>query len=314
MGGASTEFIGLRQPSAWAFEDLTTLRIFVRTVEIGNFSEVARRIGANPAMVSKRIANLENKIGQRLLNRNTRRLMVTEAGQRLYDHCMRALIELDQAAEEMSNMQDKASGLLRMTAPAMLGEAVIAPQLPQFLQQNPLLSLDINFSLEKVDLFKARIDVAVRIADSVDPGLVAIKLAPYRRVFCVAPQYIAAKGAPELPADLMDHNCLITRGSVLNTRWPVRLEGEIGNVPVKGNLVTDNGHAARLACLAGLGVMMAPRWLLEEDIRAGRLVEVLADYVPDNRSVYALLLQRTGFSAKLQIAIDFLKRCFASMN
>src|SRR5690606_35150720 len=83
MGGASTEFIGLRQPSAWAFEDLTTLRIFVRTVEIGNFSEVARRIGANPAMVSKRIANLENKIGQRLLNRNTRRLMVTEAGQRL---------------------------------------------------------------------------------------------------------------------------------------------------------------------------------------------------------------------------------------
>lgn len=314
MAGAATEFMELQQPSASAFEDLTTLRIFVRTVEIGNFSEVARRIGANPAMVSKRIASLESKVGQRLLNRNTRRLMVTEAGQRLYDHCMRALIELDQAAEEMSSMQDKASGLLRVTVPAMLGQAVIAPRLPDFLKQNPLLSLDINFSLEKVDLFKARIDVAVRIADSVDPGLVAIKLAPYRRVFCAAPEYLQAKGIPEQPADLMDHNCLITRGSALNTRWPVRLEGEIGNVPVKGNFVTDNGQAARVACLAGLGVMMAPRWLLDDDIRAGRLTEVLADYVPDNRSVYAVLLQRTGSSAKLQITIEFLKSCFADMR
>jgi DNA-binding transcriptional LysR family regulator len=269
---------------------------------------------ATPAMVSKRMAALENKAGQKLFNRNTRRLMVTDAGQMLYEYAMRALIELDQAAEEMSSIQDKASGHLRLTAPAMLGQAMIAPQLPVFLRQNPLLSIDFNFSMEKVDLYKARIDVAVRIADSIEPGLVAVKLAPYRRVFCASPEYLQAHGTPLLPEDLMDHNCLITRGSTLNTRWPVRREGEIGHVHVKGSLATDSGQAVRTVCLAGMGVMMAPGWLVEKDLACGALVEVLADYVPDNRAVYAVLLQRSARSAKLQSAIEFLKLCFASLR
>jgi DNA-binding transcriptional LysR family regulator len=309
-----TQFMEASGNQQSIFEDLSTLRIFVRTVEIGNFSEVARRIDATPAMVSKRIAALEGKAGQKLFNRTTRRLMVTDAGQMLYDHAMRALLELDQAAEEMSSIHDKASGHLRLTAPTMLGHAVIAPQLPRFLRENPLLSIDINFSMEKVDLFKARIDVAVRIADSIDPGVVAIKLAPYRRVFCASPAYLQAHGTPVAPEDLMDHNCLITRGSALNTRWPVRQDGEIGHVHVKGNLSSDSGVAARSVCLAGVGVMMAPRWLVEKDLASGTLVEVLADYVPDNRAVYAVLLQRSATSAKLQCAIEFLKQCFAAMR
>lgn len=314
MGSVMAQFLEASAQSASVFEDLTTLRIFVRTVEVGNFSEVARRMGATPAMVSKRMAALEAKAGQRLFNRNTRRLMVTEAGQMLYDHAMRALLELDQAAEEMSAIQDTAAGHLRMTAPAMLGQSVIAPRLPQFLRDNPLLSLDINFSMEKVDLFKARIDVAVRIADVIDPGLVAIKLAPYRRVFCASPDYLRQHGVPLVPEDLMDHNCLITRGSTLNTRWPVKRDDEIGHVHVTGNLATDNGQSALIACRAGLGVMMGPRWMAEDDLRQGTLVEVLADYLPDNRAVYAVLLQRSGTSAKLQSAIEFLKACFADMR
>jgi DNA-binding transcriptional LysR family regulator len=314
MGRVMTEFMEASAQSTSVFEDLVTLRIFVRTVEIGNFSEVARRMDATPAMVSKRMAALEARAGQRLFNRNTRRLMVTEAGQLLYDHAMRALLELDQAAEEMSSIQDKATGHLRLTAPAMLGQAVIAPRLAQFLRDNPLLSLDVNFSMEKLDLYKARIDVAVRIADVIDPGLVAIKLAPYRRVFCAAPDYLRQYGVPQVPEDLMDHNCLITRGSTLNTRWPVKRDEEIGHVHVKGNLATDNGQAALLVCRAGLGVMMGPRWMVEDDLKQGTLVEVLTDYLPDNRAVYAVLLQRSGTSAKLQTAIEFLKTCFAGMR
>jgi DNA-binding transcriptional LysR family regulator len=314
MGRVMTEFMEASTQSTSVFEDLVTLRIFVRTVEIGNFSEVARRMDATPAMVSKRMAALEARAGQRLFNRNTRRLMVTEAGQLLYDHAMRALLELDQAAEEMSSIQDKATGHLRLTAPAMLGQAVIAPRLAQFLRDNPLLSLDVNFSMEKLDLYKARIDVAVRIADVIDPGLVAIKLAPYRRVFCAAPDYLRQYGVPQVPEDLMDHNCLITRGSTLNTRWPVKRDEEIGHVHVKGNLATDNGQAALLVCRAGLGVMMGPRWMVEDDLKQGTLVEVLTDYLPDNRAVYAVLLQRSGTSAKLQTAIEFLKTCFAGMR
>lgn len=314
MGRVMTEFMDASAQSTSVFEDLVTLRIFVRTVEIGNFSEVARRMDATPAMVSKRMAALEARAGQRLFNRNTRRLMVTEAGQLLYDHAMRALLELDQAAEEMSSIQDKATGHLRLTAPAMLGQAVIAPRLAQFLRDNPLLSLDVNFSMEKLDLYKARIDIAVRIADVIDPGLVAIKLAPYRRVFCAAPDYLRQYGVPQMPEDLLDHNCLITRGSTLNTRWPVKRDEGIGHVHVKGNLATDNGQAALLVCRAGLGVMMGPRWMVEDDFKEGTLVEVLTDYLPDNRAVYAVLLQRSGTSAKLQTAIEFLKTCFAGMR
>lgn len=314
MSSQMTEFLEARADIAGAFEDLTTLRIFVRTVEIGNFSEVARRMGATPAMVSKRIAGLESKVGQRLLNRNTRRLAVTEVGQLLYEHAMHALRELDQAAEEMASMQDQASGHLRMSAPAMLGQAIIAPRVAAFLQQNPLLSIDLSFSMEKVDLYKSRVDVAVRIADVLDPGLVAIKLAPYRRVFCAAPSYLRQHGTPSVPEDLMDHNCLITRSSTINTRWPVRRDDEIGNVHVKGNFATDSGQAVRLVCLAGVGIMMAPRWMVAHDLAVGTLVEVLPDYVPDNRAVYAVLLQRSDASVKLQTTVEFLRSCFASMH
>ena len=299
---------------AGVFEDLHTLRIFVRTVEIGNFSEVARRMGATPAMVSKRIAGLEGKLGQRLLNRNTRRLVVTEVGQLLYDHAMRALLELDHALEEMSSMQNQATGHLRITAPAMLGGEIIAPRLAAFLQQNPMLSIDIIFASEKLDLYEARIDVAVRIADVVDPGLVAIKLAPYSRVFCAAPAYLQSHGVPSMPEDLMDHNCIITHGSTLNTRWPVKRDGYIDHIHVKGSFSSDSGQALRLVCLAGLGIMMAPRWLVAQDIKSGNLVEVLLGHGIDNRFVYAVLLQRSDASAKLHTAVEFLRGCFAHMH
>ncbi len=314
MVSPSTQFMEAAIQKTSVFEDLTTVRIFVRTVEIGNFSEVARRIGATPAMVSKRMAALEAKAGQRLFNRNTRRLVVTDAGQLLYDHAMRALRELDQAAEEMSSIQDTAAGHLRLTAPTMLGEAVIAPRLPEFMRDNPLLSLDLNFSMEKLDLYKTRIDVAIRIADAIDPGLVAIKLAPYRRAFFAAPEYLRQHGTPQVPEDLMDHNCLFTRGSTLNTRWPVKRDDDISPVHVKGNLATDSGQSALIVCRAGLGVMMGPRWMVEDDLAKGTLVEILADFVPDNRAVYAVLLQRSSSSAKLQRAIEFLKDCFAHMR
>lgn len=314
MASVTTQFMESRADIGGVFEDLTTLRIFVRTVEIGNFSEVARRMDASPAMVSKRIAALEAKVGQRLLNRNTRRLVVTEVGQLLYDHAMRALIELDQAAEEMSCLQDQATGHLRLSAPAMLGQALIAPRLAAFMQQNPLMSIDLSCSMEKVDLYKTRVDIAVRIADAIDPGLVAIRLAPYRRVFCAAPSYLHGHSAPAVPEDLMDHNCLITRGSTLNTRWPVVRDGVLGHVHVKGNLASDSGQAVRLVCLAGQGIMMGPRWLVEQDLAAGMLVEVLPDFVPENRAVYAVLLQRSATSAKLQATTAFLRTCFAEMR
>lgn len=296
------------------FEDLTSLRIFSQAVELGSFSEVSRRLDVTPAMVSKRVANLEARLRQKLLVRNTRRLMVTEAGQMLYDHCKRALTALDQAAADISNLHDEPTGRLRITAPLMLGAARIAPRLPDFLKQYPQLTMDLNLSIDKIDLYQQRIDVAVRIADSVDPGLVAIRLAPYRRVFCASPEYLARFGTPKVPEDLVHHNCLISRGVTLNSHWPIKRGDVIDEVAVQGSLVCDSGGVLRLATLAGLGVAMTSRLLVEDDLRSGALVQVMSEFIPQHRAIYAVLLQRTDSSRKLAAAVEFLKECFADIE
>ena len=295
------------------FEDLTSLRIFSQAVELGSFSEVSRRMDVTPAMVSKRVANLEARLGQKLLIRNTRRLMVTQAGQLLYDHCAQALLALDKAATDISNLHDEPTGYLRITAPLMLGAARIAPRLPDFLKQHPHLSMDLNLSIEKIDLYQQRIDVAVRIADSVDPGMIAIKLAPYRRVFCASPEYLARYGTPQSPEDLANHNCLISRGVTLNSHWPIKRGDFIDEVVVQGRLVCDSGGVLRIATLAGLGISMTSRLLVEDDLREGKLVQILSEFVPQHRAIYAVLLQRTDSSRKLAAAVEFLKECFAGI-
>ena len=296
------------------FEDLTSLRIFSQAVELGSFSEVSRRMDVTPAMVSKRVANLEARLGQKLLIRNTRRLMVTQAGQLLYDHCAQALLALDKAATDISNLHDEPTGYLRITAPLMLGAARIAPRLPDFLKQHPHLSMDLNLSIEKIDLYQQRIDVAVRIADSVDPGMIAIKLAPYRRVFCASPEYLARYGTPQSPEDLANHNCLISRGVTLNSHWPIKRGDFRDEVAVQGRLVCDSGGVLRIATLAGLGISMTSRLLVEDDLREGKLVQILSEFVPQHRAIYAVLLQRTDSSRKLAAAVEFLKECFAGID
>jgi DNA-binding transcriptional LysR family regulator len=266
-----------------------------------------------PAMVSKRIASLETQVGQRLLNRNTRGLFATEAGQRLYEHCVRALNELDQAAAEMSDLHDTPTGHLRVTAPLHLGANRIAPRLPGFLKRFPSLTIDLNLSIEKVDLFQNRIDVAVRIAESIDPGMVAIRLAPYRRVFCASPLYLAERGTPTVPEELVHHNCLISRGATPNSQWPITRDGELTHVSVRGTLASDSAEVTRQAALAGLGITMASRLFVKDHLRSGELVELLPDYTPCNRAVYAVLIQRTDSSRKLSAMVDFLKDCFSDI-
>lgn len=155
---------------AEAFEDLTTLRICARVVELESFSEVARRMGVTPATVSKHIGTLEGRLRARLVNRTTRRLFVTKAGRRLYERCLRVLQELEQAEAELSEMQSEPSGMLRVTAPMMLGGRRISPRLPAFMKRYPKLSIDLNLSIQKQDLYQEHLDIAVRVAEAIDPG------------------------------------------------------------------------------------------------------------------------------------------------
>ena len=294
-------------------KDLTSLRIFVRVVELSSFSEVARRAGVTPATVSKHVSSLEAAVGARLINRTTRRLFITEAGQRLYEHCVRVMQELDAAESELAEIKGEPAGPLHVTAPLMFALRRLSPRLPEFLARYPKVSLDLDLSIEKVDLFQERIDVAVRIADAIDPGLVAFKLAPYRRAICASPAYLERHGTPGAPEDLGTHNCLVGRGATLNSSWPVQRNGELGSVRVTGNFLANNGLVLRDAAVAGLGIVMTARWLVEDDFRAGTLVELLPEFVPTNRAIYAVLPRQGTLSPKVRAFVDFLKTCCADL-
>lgn len=295
-------------------KDLTALRVFARVVELQSFSEVARRSGVTPATISKHVSALETQFKARLVNRTTRRLFITEAGQRLYEHCVRILHELDQAESEVADLRGEPAGLLRVTAPLLFGERRIAPRLPEFSARYPKVQVDIDFSVEKIDLFQERIDIAIRIAEVVDPGLVAFKLAPYRRMFCGAPGYLAVHGTPATPEDLAGHNCLVSRGAILNSTWPIFRGNGVEAIRVSGNLVSNNGEVVRRAALAGQGLMMTARLFIEEDVAAGRLVEVLPGYAPENRAIYAVLPRQGSLSPKVRAFVDFLKDCFSDIR
>lgn len=295
-------------------KDLTSLRIFVRVVELSSFSEVARRNGVTPATVSKHVSSLEAAVGARLINRTTRRLFITEAGQRLYEHCVRVLQELDAAESELAEIKGEPAGPLHVTAPLMFALRRLSPRLPEFLARYPKVSLDLDLSIEKVDLFQQRIDVAVRIADTVDPGLVAFRLASYRRAICASPAYLERHGTPRVPEDLGAHNCLVGRGATLNASWPVQRNGELGSVRVAGNFLANNGEVLRDAALAGVGILMTARWLVEDDFRAGTLVDLLPEFVPTNRAIYAVLPRQGTLSPKVRAFVDFLKTCCADLG
>jgi DNA-binding transcriptional LysR family regulator len=306
--------VGTPQDGGGGLRDLASLRVYVRVVELQSFSEVARRMGITPATVSKHVASLEAALRARLVNRTTRRLYITEAGQRFYEHCVTVLNELDRAESELAEIRGEPGGQLRATAPLMFALAKISPRLPGFMRRYPRISLDLDLSVEKVDLLAQRIDVAIRIAETVDPGFVAFRLAPYARVMCAAPAYLAAHGTPSTPDELVHHNCLITRGASLNATWPMNRDGAVVHMRVSGNLVANNGAVVIHAAVDGRGIVMTPKWMVADELASGRLVEILRGCVPANRAVYAVLPRQGALLPKVRAFVEFLRECCEGME
>ena len=296
-----------------SIRDLTTLRVFVRVVELQSFSVVARRLGVTPATVSKQVASLESSLKTRLVNRTTRRLFVTEAGERLYQHCLRIIEEVDRAESDVADASSGPAGSIRATVPLMIAARRVAPRLPQFMLQYPRISVDLDVSVDKLDLLKEHIDVALRVAEEVDSGFVAFKLAPYRRIFVASPAYLAAHGTPRTPDDLARHNCLVSRGATLNSTWPMNVGGRIEAVRVKGSLIVNHGEFISHAAVAGLGIAMSARWNVDDELRSGQLVQILQDFTPEHRAIYAVLPRQGVLSPKLRVFIEFLRECCKGM-
>lgn len=284
------------------------LEIFARVVTAGNMSAAGREMGLSPAVVSKRISHLEERLGARLFQRTTRQLTLTEAGQGFYDRVVNILAGIEEAEAYVTRRNAIPRGTLRVTVPTAFGRMHIAPYLGKFLEDYPDMRLDMELSDNLIDIVGEGFDAAIRIAELEDSSLVARKLAPSHRVICAAPSFLEKFGEPETLADLAKFNCLTAAAQEV---W--RLQGPEGpaTVRVHGNIRTNSTEVVRESVIAGLGIGLRSTWDVGQELKSGRLQIVLPQYHESPRvAVYAVYPCRQFIPAKLRVFIDYLSNLY----
>ena len=286
------------------------IQAFVKVAETGSFSEAARRLGLSKSMISRQVSALEAELGVRLLHRTTRSLSPTEAGRAYLERCQRILADLEEANQLVSRLQAVPRGRLRVNAPLSFGISHLATALPDFLRRYPEIELDMGMTDRHVDLVEEGWDVAVRIGRLADSSLIARRLAPIRHIVAAAPSYLERKGVPAVPQDLAGHDCL-THGGAVALEWRfVSAEGRPMPQEVHGRFHADNGDVLRVMALAGLGITLLPSFFIGDDIGAGRLVQILGDYVPLDASLNAVYPHARHLSPKVRAFVDYLAEVF----
>ena len=290
--------------------NLVGMGIFARVAEAKGFSAAARRLGMSKSLVSKEVSKLEKSLGARLLNRTTRQLSLTEVGAAFYEHCARIVQEAEEAALLVDRLHGEPRGVLKCTAPVAFATLHIAPALPEFLARCPELQVDMTVGDRFFDLAEEGFDLAIRIARDLPPNMVARKLAPINRVVCGTPEYFRKHGAPRVPQDLAQHNCLVYTHANPDSIWRFKSSEADIAVPVRGNLRLNDDEVLWQAMLGGLGVSLLPTFTVGKDLQSGRLEAVLTEYTPAERNLHALYLPNRHLSAKVRVFIDFLVERF----
>jgi LysR family transcriptional regulator, regulator for bpeEF and oprC len=283
------------------------MRAFIAVADAGSFSVAARRLGMTQSTASKQIAALETHLDARLLNRTTRSLTLTTEGMAFYEAAMRALAAIDEAQGAVG-ATGEAHGLLRITMPLTLAEARLIPIISDFLAANPRVQVDLRLSDHALNLVADNVDVAIRVGQLVDSGLVVRKIGVARRIMVAAPAYLDRMGRPAHPADLADHNCLAYTLLSGGPRWRF---GSGEDVPVIGNFCADSPHALKAAALAGLGIALNARWLFEADLASGALEVVLPDYEPVPMPIHAVLPSGRHVAARTRLFIEHVAAALA---
>lgn len=292
-------------------DTLTSMKVFAAVVEAGSFTAASDRIEMSRAMVSKYVANLEARLGTRLLQRTTRKLKLTESGAAYFERCLQIIAAVIEAEEGAVKLTTSPRGTLRLTMPVSFGILHMGPMISAYLKQYPDVKVDSQLTDRRVDLIEEGFDLAVRIGSLAESGLIARKLASDSLVVCGSPDYFRRHSVPLTPTDLVHHNCLTYTYSKSGEEWKMTGPGGHFAVKVAGSLRANNGDMVTLAALGGVGLIRQPKFLVGEDIRAGRLVEVLADYRIDDLGIYAVYPSRTYLSAKVRTFVDFMAAAFA---
>jgi DNA-binding transcriptional LysR family regulator len=287
---------------------ITDLEIFARVARTGNMSAAGREMGLSPAVVSKRVSLLEDRLGARLFQRTTRQLTLTETGEGFFKRVVDILSLIDEAEDFVSRRNTKPRGLLKITAPTTFARRHIAPHLATFFSRYPDIELEMNLSDDFVDIIRNGYDLAIRIGELKDSSLVARKLSQDDRVLCASLAYLRERGEPRKLADLEVHNCLLAGAQ---DGW--RLEGPDGQhlVKVRGNLRANSSEFVREAMLGGMGIALRSTWDVAEPLKSGALQIVLPQYRgASSVAVYAVYPCREFMPAKVHVFIEFLSGLF----
>ncbi|TBU76285.1 LysR family transcriptional regulator [Phytopseudomonas daroniae] len=268
-------------------EDLSDLRLFERILRAGNLSAAARELDLSLAVVSKRLARLEARVGVRLLQRTTRRLAPTEEGRLFHAHCRRILDEVDVAEAMLLQRREQVDGLLRISAPFGFGRRQLIPLIATFRKQYPELRIQLNFGDALVDLLEHEVDIAIRFGMPADSSLIARQLAPNNRVLCASPSYLDWHGRPTHPEQLHKHSCLLI-GDQERMHWRFEQDGVPLQVRVQASILCNDGEAAHALALQGQGIVSKSIWDVAADLRAGRLERVLPRYRLPDAPLHAL--------------------------
>ncbi|MFY3386808.1 LysR family transcriptional regulator [Paracidovorax sp. MALMAid1276] len=286
------------------------LRVFTVVVRKSSFGGAATELGTSPAYVSKRIRLLEQDLGVKLLHRTTRRVAVTEEGERVFHWAQRILDDMEQLLQEVAVTRREPRGLLRVSSSFGFGRRVVAPALSRLVERHPGLQVRLEVFDRLVDVAGEGFDLDVRVGDEIAPHLIARRLADNRRVLCAAPAYLARHGPPRAPADLASHDCLVIkeRDHPFGV-WRLRSGAVETVVKVRGPLSANNGEMAVQWAVDGRGIVLRSLWDVGAHLRAGRLVQVLPDWQQE-ANVWAVYPTRLERSAKVRVCVEFLQEVF----
>lgn len=289
-------------------ELLSNMVVFARVVEAHSFTEAARRLGSTKSAVSKQVARLETELGTQLLNRTTRRLSLTEAGEAFYGYCARIIADAEEAQRAVGELRGYPKGRLRVAAPPAFGRLHLMPGLVGFMRRYPELEVEFTLTDRPVDLADDGFDLAVRIVEEPGENMVARALAPIRWVVCATPAYLAAHGEPASIEELGAHNCLSYTTAQADGRWHFdTASGEVG-VRVHGDFRVNNNEALREVVLGDHGIALLPTYIVWQDLQAGRLRRLLGHTMPRGsfgRHIHFVYLPSRFIAPKVRAFVDY---------
>jgi DNA-binding transcriptional LysR family regulator len=290
----------------------SSLQAFVRVVESGSFVRAAERLAISTSSLSRQIAELEEHLGARLLQRTTRKLSLTEGGQAFYERCVQVLNDLAEAEAAAGQTAAVPRGTIRLTCSHHIGQHRIAPAIAGFVAKYPEVRFDVSVADRFIDLIEEGFDLALRIGAKVgSEQLVARRLGSTRIVPCAAPRYLRRHGTPKKPEDLARHNALTYAYASAPRVWRlVDAAGQTSEVRVSGSLHANSGDTLVAAAIAGLGIVFEPDFIVRDALADGRLVPVLTDYTAPHADIWAVYPSRRHLSLKVRLFVDHIATLF----